>query len=219
MELLPQAKLSYAGSQSRPFRVNRGTRQGCPLSRLLFALYLEPFIRVLLVNQNILPLSTGPNELKVNAYADDIAIFTSDPGQSLELIIQEAGKFWSFSGYKLNTNKTQVLLNFIPDSPIMGTCPEATYLGVYITPQIETIIKQNYDVLLGYVIKKFRNWHKLPISRIGRCNTVKMTILPKCLYLFRSIPLKVSNLFFKKLDGAVSSFIWGYKHARHAINL
>lgn len=46
-----------------------------------------------------------------------------------------------------------------------------------------------------------------------------MKILPKFIYLFRCIPLRIKNSFFKCLDGILSSYIWGFKKARRAISL
>lgn len=55
--------------------IKSSVRQGCPLSPLLFALYLEPFCLSILESQNIRGISA---EVKVLAYADDVAVFCTD---------------------------------------------------------------------------------------------------------------------------------------------
>ena len=56
-------------------------------------------------------------------------------------------------------------------------------------------------------------WKTLPMSLIGRINTIKMS-LPQILYLFQSIPIYLPKKFFKKLDSDIINFIWDYKSHR-----
>lgn len=48
----------------------------------------------------------------------------------------------------------------------------------------------------------------LSISLVGRINSIKMTILPKFLYVFRAIPIFIPQSFFYQLDSVISSYIW-----------
>lgn len=54
----------------------------------------------------------------------------------------------------------------------------------------------------------------LPLSLIGRINTIKMNLLPKFIYLFQCIPLKVPISFFKELDKSLTYFQWHNKTLR-----
>ncbi|CAI5697250.1 unnamed protein product [Oreochromis niloticus] len=60
---------------------------------------------------------------------------------------------------------------------------------------------------------------KLPISLIGRINILKMSILPKYLYLFQSIPLSPPNSFFLDLQKLFRNFIWNNRRSRLRISL
>lgn len=84
-----------------------------------------------------------------------------------------------------------------------------TYLGITVTKEKhKKLFKENLTPLLNQVKRSLTKWSPLSMSLVGRINSIKMTILPKFLYIFQVLPIFIPNMFFNELDSILSSYIW-----------
>lgn len=75
----PTARVKVNGIVSEPFEMYNGTRQGCPLSSLLFVLALEPLLMGIRQNADIKGIKVGEEVHKLAANADVILFFITNP--------------------------------------------------------------------------------------------------------------------------------------------
>ena len=88
------------------------------------------------------------------------------------------------------------------------------YLGLNLTKQVYNLYAKNYTTVLKEIKEKLNKWRYIPSSWIGRLNLVKMSISPKLICRFNSIPIKYQQDFFLDVDKIILMFIWTVQEAQ-----
>ena len=105
----PTASVITNQNISCPFAINRGTRQGCPLSPCLFSIIIEPLAASVRQSQLISPVEIHEQEHHLSLYADDILLFISRPETSIPALLTLISSFGKLSGFSVNWDKRELM--------------------------------------------------------------------------------------------------------------
>ena len=128
-----------------------GTRQGCPLSPLLFNIVLEVLARAIRQEKEIKGIQLGKEEAKLSLLADDMIVYLEDPIVSAQNLLKLISIFNKLSECKINVQKSQAFLytnSRLTESQIRSELPftvatqRIKYLGMQITKDIKDLFRR-----------------------------------------------------------------------------
>jgi retron-type reverse transcriptase len=106
----PTANIILNGEKLKPFLLKLGTRQGCPLSPLLFNIVLEFLAREIRQEEDIKGIQTGKEMVKISLFADDMIPYFKNLKNSTQKLLDTINSYSNVAGYKINL---QISLAFL----------------------------------------------------------------------------------------------------------
>ena len=94
----------------KAFPLKSGTRQGCPLSPLLFKIVLEVLATAIRADKEIKGIQIGKEEVNLSLFADDKILYIENPKDSTRKLLELINKYSKAEGYKINTEKSFAFL-------------------------------------------------------------------------------------------------------------
>jgi len=204
------------GHISNYFKLERGVRQGCPLSPYLFILGAE--ILGLYIRQSALipHIYISEYSSSISQYADDTTIITFRNNNILRNTFRILRDFNIISGLKVNEKKTQIMemgnlgQNKLYHSNIVE---HMIILGIDITHDRSKLIELNYNPIMNKIKICLNIWRQRNLSLFGRIEIVKGLAISRLVYVMSMLP-SPSEDYFKEIDTILNKFIWKDKPAK-----
>ena len=102
----PTVNIALNGEKLKPFPLRSGTRQGCPLSPLLFNIVLEVLAIAIREETEIKGIQIRKEEVKLSLFADYMILYIENPKDSTRKLVELINEFGKVTGYKINAQKS-----------------------------------------------------------------------------------------------------------------
>ena len=207
------------GFLSEFFRVQRGCRQGDPISSYIFILCAEILAIKIRNSKDVTGIKIKDSEYLISQFADDTSLLLDGSEKSLKCVLEILSNFALISGLKVNFDKTKVIwigcLKYSTRSiktrwKLVWGETRFKLLGINFDVNLENMFNINFNSKLVKVTNSISHWKRRKLTPIGRITVVKTLLVPIFTHLFVSLP-SPPQYFVKKLSDMFSDFVWNGK--------
>ena len=217
----PKIVVKNNGYLSETIELQKGIRQGCPFSALLFILCVEVMAITIKNNNNISGIKIDDKEIKIVQHADDSTLLLDNKDSVVEAI-NEVNRFSKVSGLNLNLSKTEGIwlgINKESGNIFQGITfknDPVKCLGIYIGHNKEKCVELNWNPKILEFERLFESWKKRKLSLFGKVCIINSLGISKLVYNF-SI-LDTPQYVIKKVNSIIFNFLWKKESVRR-VNL
>lgn len=208
------------GDTTKYFKLERGTRQGDPISAYLFILVLEVVFMMIKENKNINGLNLFENTFLYTAYADDTTLFLKDM-KSVTEVMKVFEKFSNYSGLKPNTKKCEIagigVLKGVHLELCGMECLDLTkssikVLGVHFSYNKIIQCEKNFIMHVKKIENILRIWRMRNLTLQGKITVFKSLAISKVVHLalVTTFPSDILN----HLNKIQKDFLWYQKNPK-----
>jgi hypothetical protein len=208
-----QACVTNNGFSSPFFNLERGVRQGCPLSAYLFIMVVELLANKIRNTKGIKGIKIGQNEIKIIQMADDTTIFVED-NESLKKVLNIIAIFQMFAGLKLNKEKTEAMWlgkwRNSEDTPMgLKWVKEIHSLGIFFSYNTDYVVQKNFSDRTKAFKRILDLWSQRNLSLIGKIAILKS--LAFSMITYQCCSLNVPDTFIETINKYAFGFLWNNK--------
>ena len=159
----------------KAFSLKSETRQGCPLSPLLFNIVLEVLATAIRKEKEIERIQIGKEEVKLSLFADDMILYIGNSKDTTRKLLELINEYSKVSGYKINTEKSLAFL-YTNNEKTEGEIKETIlftivtkrkkYLGINLPKETKDLYIENYKTLMKENKDDTNRWRNIPCSWI-----------------------------------------------------
>ena len=218
-----QSCVQNGGWLSSWFPTERGIRQGCPLSPLLFIVAVEilaikirnnPEIRGIQIDENNLERRQN-HTTKIKQFADDTTL-TMKNENDIKVAISTVEEFQEFSGLKLNRHKSEGIWmgsgkhkkGKIQDIPMKGV---VKILGIFFSAESEaSLLEENWSTKLDNLIRSIKQWENRNPTLYGKVIVAKTLLLSQLSHILQVLALPQHIL--TRINTIIYRFLWKRKY-------
>ena len=201
------------------FQIQRGCRQGDPLSPYIFLLCAEILGILIRKNKEIKGIKIDDTEYLISQYADDTSIILDGTPESLDASLRLLQKYAEMSGLHMNLDKTKVVWigkkKYSQDTMCVKWGLEwgssrFTLLGINFSVNLHEMELLNYGPRIKEIENIIKIWSKQTLTPVGKITIIKTLIISKLNHLFLTLQAPCKNTL-KQLTDKIYSFIWENK--------